>query len=451
MLDTMESARMLKLLLPILLCAIPAQDGGTRPADGDLVRAHEMLAGSWEFVSMTDRGETLGSALLGDRFARDGILQVADRQMTIVSPETGEKRTATFRIDTTKNPRHIDLITKDDRIFRGIYKFEDQDLVVCLQPGDSTARPDDFTSPTDSDRILVRLKTVSRKSAPVRTTASKSANDRADENPRDPGPSEGAIRRARELLSGSWDIVSIVDNGSKLGPDLVKAKFATNGRIQIGTKSVAYVSPASGERQISAIHIDPAKTPFQIDVTTHFDEVLKGIYQFQDDELWICLAKLEDGDRPTEFSAPAGSDDAFFRLRLAKPAPKAQDSEPVTRRTPPPVDPAVQRETLIKQKIGGVWSYSDSKGNLTLVFRPDSSFVATRTWKSSLKRIFEGDTTTSTGRWSYGDGHLDAFVTSTMDPRLVGRAYHFRVQSVGDDTLVLANSFGELRTARRMR
>ena len=61
---------MLKILLPILLCAIPAQDGGARPADGDLVRAHEMLAGSWEFVSMTDRGETLGSALLGDKFAR---------------------------------------------------------------------------------------------------------------------------------------------------------------------------------------------------------------------------------------------------------------------------------------------------------------------------------------------------------------------------------------------
>ena len=371
--------------------------------------------------------------------------------MTIVSPETGEKRTATFRIDTTKNPRHIDLITKDDRIFRGIYKFDDQDLVVCLQPGDSAARPDDFMVPTDSDRILVRLKSVSRKSVPVRTTASKSATDRADVKPRDPEPSEGAIRRARELLSGSWDIVSIVDDGSKLGSDLVKARFATNGRIQIGTKSVAYVSPASGERQISAIRIDPAKTPFQIDVTTHFDEVLKGIYQFQDDELWICLAKLEDGDRPKEFKAPAGSNDVLFRLKLAKPDPKPRDSEPVARRTPPPADSAIQRENTIKQKIGGVWSYTDSKGNLTLVFRPDSSFIATRTWKSGLKRIFEGDTTTSTGRWNYADGHLDAFVTSTMDPRLVGRAYHFRVQSVGTDTLVLANSFGELRTARRMR
>ena len=95
---------MLRRLLPILLCAISTQDDGARSPDGDLVRAHEMLAGSWAFVSMTDKGETLGSTLLGDKFARDGVLTVADRRMTIVSPETGEKRTATYRIDPTKSP-----------------------------------------------------------------------------------------------------------------------------------------------------------------------------------------------------------------------------------------------------------------------------------------------------------------------------------------------------------
>ena len=324
LLDRMESARMLRLLLPILLCAISAQDDGARSPDGDLVRAHEMLAGSWKFVSMTDKGETLGSTLLGDKFARDGVLTVADRRMTIVSPETGEKRTATFRIDPGKTPRQIDLVTRDDRIFRGIYKFEDSDLVVCLQPGDSIARPEDFTAPNDSDRILVRLKTISRKSAPARSPASESANDKT----RDQTPTDSRLRRAHELLAGSWDVVSIIDDGSTLAADLIQAKFAENGRIQIGTKEVAFVSPQSGERRISAIHIDPTKTPFQIDVTTHFDEVLKGM--------------------------------------------------------------------------------------------------------------------------SYGGGRLDAYVTSTMDPRLVGRTYHFRLQSVGDNTMVLANSFGELRTARRI-
>ena len=251
-------------------------------------------------------------------------------------------------------------------------------------------------------------------------------------------------------MAGSWDVISIIDDGSTLAADLIQAKFAENGRIQIGTTKVAFVSPQSGERRISAIHIDPTKTPFQIDVTTHFDEVLKGIYQFNGDELLICLAKREDDDRPTEFKAPAGSQDTLFRLKMARSDPAPRSREPVARKIPPPVDPAVQKENAIKQKIDGVWSYNDAKGNLMLVFRSDASFTATRTWKSGLKRVFEGDTTTSSGRWSYSGGRLDAYVNSTMDPRLVGRTYHFRLQSVGDNTMVLANSFGELRTARRI-
>src|SRR4029077_3860953 len=111
-------------------------------------------------VSITDKGEKLGSGLLGERFAQDGVLTVAGREMTIVSPETGEKRTATYRIDPTTSPRQIDLVTRNDRIFRGIYKFEDEDLIVCLQPGDRVDRPDDFTAPDGTDRILIRLKTI---------------------------------------------------------------------------------------------------------------------------------------------------------------------------------------------------------------------------------------------------------------------------------------------------
>jgi hypothetical protein len=94
---------------------------------------------------------------------------------------------------------------------------------------------------------------------------------------------------------------------------------------------------------------------------------------------------------------------------------------------------------------------NDSQGNLTLVFRTDGTFSATRTWRSGLKRLFEGDTTTSEGRWSYSRGLLDALVTSTMDPRLLARNYNYWVQSVGDDTIVVKSLFGQLRTARRVR
>jgi uncharacterized protein (TIGR03067 family) len=442
---------MLRLLLPIMLSAISASDDGWKPTEAELIRAHELLAGSWQFISITDRGEKLGPGLVGTRFAQDGILNITDRQMTIVNPETGEKRTATYRIDPSKNPRRIDVITRNDRIFHGIYKFDDDNLIMCLQPGESGTVPEGFSSPDRSDLISVRLKAKSRQpSAPLRP-ASSTRSDATAETFRDQRPTEGSLRRAHELLAGSWDILSMTDDGSTLGADLIRAKFAENGRVQIGTRALAIVSPKAGERRISAIHIDPSKTPSEIDVTTQFDEVLKGIYQFNGDELIVCLAKREDDDRPTEFQAPSGSNDFLFRLKMAKPDPHVETAAPVARSTPPPVDSSKQRDDRIKQKIIGAWSYNDSKGNLTLVFRADGTFVATRTWKSSLKRIFEGDQTTSQGRWSYAGGLLEALVTSTMDIKLLARNYNFRLQSIGDNTMVVKNLFGELMTAQRLR
>ncbi len=441
---------MLLLLLAISLSAMSAGDDGGRPTDGDLTRAHELLAGSWEFMSLTDKGESLGPALIRNKFARDGVLDIAGRKMTIVSPETGEKRTASFRIDAAKSPRQIDLITRDDRIFRGIYKFEDEDLVVCLQPGDSTSRPTDFVAPESSGRILARLKTISRRSAADVSSASSPASDRSGETGRDQRPTGTLLRRAHEMLSGSWNILSIVDDGSTLAPGLIRAKFAQNGRVEIGTKALAIVSPKTGDRRLTAIRINPSKTPSEIDLTTHFDEVLRGIYQFSGDELILCVAKTEDDDRPTAFKAPTGSNDALFRLKMVKPEPVSRPAAAAVRSAPLPVDPIQQKEERIKQKIGGAWSYTDSKGTLTIVFRPNGSFTATRTWKSGLKRIFEGDTTTSEGRWSYGTGLLDAYITSTQNPMLAGRNYNFGLQSIGDNTMVLRTAFGELRTARRV-
>ena len=163
----------------------------------------------------------------------------------------------------------------------------------------------------------------------------------------------------------------------------------------------------------------------------------------------VCLAKREDDDRPTEFQAPSGSNDFLFRLKMAKPDPPVETAAPVARSTPSPVDSSKQRDDRIKQKIIALVA-ERLEGKLDTGFRADGTFVATRTWKSSLKRIFEGDQTTSEGRWSYAGGLLEHMVTSTMDIKLLARNYNFRLQSIGDDTMVVKNLFGELMTAKRL-
>ena len=448
---------MLRLLLPILLSALSPGDDGWKPTDAELQRAEEMLAGSWQFISINDRGETLGPRLVESRFARDGILTIADRRMAITNPMTGEQRTATYRIDPSKNPRRIDLIMRDDRLLRGIYKFEDDILVLCLQPDEARNIPADFSATESSDLILIRLKAmpasrgsaVTPKSSRDLTTA---ASARTPSSVRHQGPSESELRRAHELLAGKWDILSMTDDGEVLAPELIRAKFAENGRVQIGTRNLVIVSPQGGERRLSAIRLDPSRTPSAVDVTTQFDEVLKGIYQFNGDQLVVCLAKTDDDDRPTSFEAPAGSGDLLFRLKMAPAQQKTAEPAPaVSRSASRPVDSTAGKDEQIRKKIVGTWLLNDSQGNLSLVFRADGTFAATRTWRSGLKRLFEGDVTTSEGRWTYSRGLLDAFVTSTMDPKLLARNYNYWVQSVGDDKIVVKTLFGQLRTAHRLR
>ncbi len=166
---------MLRLLLPIFLSTLSPGDDGWKPTDTELKRAHEMLAGSWQFISINDKGEKLGPRLVETRFARDGILTIADRRMTIVNPVTGEERTATYRIDPSRNPRRIDLFTRDDRILRGIYKFENDNLVICLQPAEGKDLPQEFSPPDGSDLILIRLKPISAPSAVSATPTSNSS------------------------------------------------------------------------------------------------------------------------------------------------------------------------------------------------------------------------------------------------------------------------------------
>ena len=447
---------MLRLLLPILLSALSPGDDGWKPTDAEIQRAHEMLAGSWQFLSINDKGENLGPRLVESRFARDGILTIADRRMTIANPVTGEKRVATYRIDPSKSPRRIDLITRDDRLLRGIYKFEGDNLTLCLQPDEARSVPTDFSSIESSDLILIRLQAMPASTASaVKPQSSRdlttTASARTPASVRDQGPSESELRRAHELLAGNWDILSMTDDGETLAPDLIRAKFAENGRVQIGTRNLAIVSPKGGERRLSAIRLDPSRTPSAVDVTTQFDEVLKGIYQFNGDQLVVCLAKRDDDDRPTSFAAPTGSGDLLLRLKMAPQQKTAEPAPAVTRSAPKPVDSTADKDEQIRKRIVGAWSLNDSQGTLTLVFRTDGTFAATRTWRSGLKRLFEGDTTTSEGRWSYGRGLLDALVTSTMDPKLLSRNYNYWVQSVGDDTIVVKSLFGELRTARRLR
>ena len=47
----------------------------------------------------------------------------------------------------------------------------------------------------------------------------------------DKTPTRIAVEEAHQLLAGTWTVVSAVDDGERIGADLIKQKLAANGEI----------------------------------------------------------------------------------------------------------------------------------------------------------------------------------------------------------------------------
>jgi hypothetical protein len=220
------------------------------------------------------------------------------------------------------------------------------------------------------------------------------------------------------------------------------------------------VSPQTGDKRISGYRINPARDPRQIDLVTEFDDVQRGIYKFNNNELWICINEQSDSVRPTSFEAPKGSFNMLMRLRLAdapavrpvsaiSPAPAPAPVRAATPE-PSPEEKARQREERIRKMLLGSWTYTDAKGKLILVVQADGSVTATRYWAKVAKRILDGASTTSHGRWSYDRSWLRVNILSSQDFSMAGQSYYVRLMTVGDDSVVAEDVTGRLMTYRRM-
>ena len=99
-----------------------------------------------------------GRQLIRAKLAKNGRIRVANRSFEIVNPETGDSRTSAFRLDPSKLPRQIDILSSGDRLVRGIYMIEEDVLAICLQQKDGEPRPASFDAPAGSGYMLLRMK-----------------------------------------------------------------------------------------------------------------------------------------------------------------------------------------------------------------------------------------------------------------------------------------------------
>jgi len=124
--------------------------------------------------------------------------------------------------------------------------------------------------------------------------------------------------KAKELaaLQGDWRVDWVERDGERVELD-ADAVYTIKGDKWL-----------KGDREISAIAIDPGYTPKLLDLTRLVDDARKGvkmegIYKIDGDTMvWCCHTGEGTKERPEEFRAPRGWDGVVYHLTRVKTSKK---------------------------------------------------------------------------------------------------------------------------------
>src|SRR3954467_1205263 len=119
-------------------------------------------------------------------------------------------------------------------------------------------------------------------------------------------PAAEVVKKDTAAMEGEWDLVDGERDGQKFSEEDQKAK-PMKREVKDGVSTVT----AGGELVIkSKFTVDPGKKPREIDFEATEGAAagtkIHGIYEFDGDTLKLCLTSA-DQDRPTDFTAKAGS------------------------------------------------------------------------------------------------------------------------------------------------
>jgi uncharacterized protein (TIGR03067 family) len=134
-------------LLLALAAGLLAAAGLSRAADAKDDKAK--IAGTWSVVKAEFDGKE-------DPEGKDAKLVFEGDKISVKMKDRTED--ATFKLDPSQKPRHIDIKEKGDRTIPGIYELDGDSLKICFPRGNDKERPKEFTGKAGSGTMLVTLK-----------------------------------------------------------------------------------------------------------------------------------------------------------------------------------------------------------------------------------------------------------------------------------------------------
>lgn len=121
-----------------------------KPAEKPAASDVKKMQGKWRVVSVAEKGrKSTPDEVKGMSWTFEADIIIGK------DPNPEPKKLGTFKLDPEKTPRQID-ITIEERSFKGIYKFEGDQLIICLRDPEK-GRPTEFTAEKGNDQGLIVL------------------------------------------------------------------------------------------------------------------------------------------------------------------------------------------------------------------------------------------------------------------------------------------------------
>ena len=287
-------------------------------------------------------------------------------------------------------------------------------------------------------------------------------------------------------LRGPWRVVEMIDDGRTISPEQMRQWLPGGGVMEIIDTTILFQSPSDGTKSTKTFRVDPTTYPKQIAILNREITSGAGIYKFDSERLVLCITRSVT-QRPSQFSAPAGSNRSLMVLERfdptadRKPAtsstpssvPIVNKTEPVSRqvptqpasaRTPPPTtDPLaksaksqaaaqVLTDDQVRKMLVGAWRINDSEGSVDIVFDASGSFQTYRYSQAitNFQTIFL-PTPVSSGSWSISGGRLTASVKSSTRFDRVNQTFIPAVRSISATDLILVDHLGRVSRAVKVR
>ena len=177
--------------------------------------------GDWEVTELVEDGKTIPREAIREWLPSGGRLKISENAIVFTSPHDGKSHAKIFSIDATRYPKGIDVTSREKQVSQGIYRFDENRLLVCFGDPTIAVRPNEFSAGQGSKRMLMILQRAESKPKvewPFQNTALPT-----------PSPSGTAAKvlsdaQVKEMLVGTWQLND--------GLGLMYATISPNGTFQ---------------------------------------------------------------------------------------------------------------------------------------------------------------------------------------------------------------------------